>query len=104
MPTYYHVAHNYTGGDLLSLYEQHGEDAYEMYADKWPDAGELAQYHTHYIHLHETLVDAQTYQSEFGGTILEINADELEIKLDTLEYKHPMVRDYIEEEYIREVK
>jgi hypothetical protein len=99
----YHVSENWDGGDLLSLYRQIGTDAYEEYADRWPDAGELGVYHVHYIHLHSTLGEAKAFADEFGGEILEINADDLDIEMDRLEYPHPMVRDCIPAEYIKRI-
>lgn len=102
----YHVCPTWNGSDLESLYRQHKDEAYEMYADKWPEAGELAQYHTHYIHLHSTLDDAQEYADEYGGEILVIEAldDELDVETDTLEYNHPVIRDVIPAEYIKRLE
>lgn len=100
----YHVAKDYDGGDLQSLYEQHGNDAYDMYIDKWPEAGELVFYHVHYIHLHNSLDDAQEFVDEFGGEILVIDDADLTVERDNLEYDHPIVRDTIPAEYIRRLK
>ena len=99
----YHVVKHWDGGDLLSLYQQIGDAAYEGYAEKWPEAGELGQYHIHYIHLHATLEQAREFAEEFGGEILEISADDLDIEMDRLEYPHPMVRDCIPAEYIKRI-
>ncbi len=102
MTTYYHVCNGWDGNDLLSLYQLEGEDAYEMYAERWPEAGELAQYHVHYIHLYETIEEAKAHQEEHGGEILKIEGDpeELGIEIDKLEFAHPIVRDRIPKEYI----
>lgn len=99
----YHVVKNYNGGDLESLYEQHGSEAYDIFAEKWPEAGALGHYHAHYIHLHSTKEDAEAFAAEFGGEILEIKADDLEVEIDGLEYKHPMVKDCIDAEYVKRV-
>ena len=99
-----HVGHDWApGDDLLSLYEVYGDAAYEMYAERWPDARELAIYHAHYVHCHATLVEAVKYQSEYGGQILEIETDELDVFIDRLEYPHPCVRDMIPAEYITQM-
>lgn len=100
--TYYHVCTKWDGSNLESLYKQHGEDAYEMFAAKWPEASELAQYHADIIHLHSNLDDAKEFCEEYGGEILVISDpdSELNIKIDTLEYAHPVVYGEIDAEYI----
>lgn len=100
----YHVAADgWDGGDLVSLYERYGADAYEMYADRWPEAAELAQYHAHYVHLYGTAGEAVEHQEQFGGIILAVDIpDEAEITIETdsLEFPHPIVRDRIPARYI----
>jgi RNA:NAD 2'-phosphotransferase (TPT1/KptA family) len=104
----YHVAPQEHQGAILSLYALHGDEAYEMYATRWPEAGELAQYHAHYVHCHDSLDDAREHVEQHGGKIYEINAeamaeDLIEVERDRLEFDHPMVRGEIPAEYIREV-
>lgn len=100
----YHVAQSWDGQDLESLYQQYGDDAYNMYLEHWPEAGGLQEYHVHYVHLHKTLDEAREYQQEFGGEILVVVLpdDEVDgwVETDDLEYPHPVVRDRIEKEYV----
>lgn len=99
---YYHVCTKWDGNNLESLYKQHGEDAYEIFATRWPEAGDLAQYHVNVIHLHANLSDAEDFCGEFGGEILVISDPngEIDVKNDTLEYAHPVVYGEIVAEYI----
>ena len=43
------------------------------------------------------------YETIHKGEILEINADDLDIEKDRLEYPHPMVRDRIPAECIKRI-
>lgn len=104
MKTLYHVANKWDGQKLESLYNQIGEEAYEEYANKWPEAAELAQEHAHYVHCYETLEDALNHKQEFGGEVLKIELDEfVEVEIDNLEFAHPMVRDEIDADLISRV-
>ena len=87
----YHVCKNWDRCNLKSLYEQYENQAYEMFLEKWPEASELVEYHVHYIHCHFTLDEAREYQAEYGGQIIAIDTDNLEVVIDKLEYSHPMV-------------
>ena len=103
MATYYHVCRDeWDGGDLISLYQQEGEEAYQIYAERWPEAGELAQYHVHYVHLYATLDEAKEHQGKYGGEILVITGEpeEIGIESDDLEFPHPVVKHRIFREYI----
>ena len=102
---YYHVCEHWDGGDLESLYARYGQEAYQRYAERWPEAGELAQYHVHVIHLHSSLEEAEEYQEAYGGEILVIDDpdDELEVVTDDLEYPHPVVRGRIEARFVKPV-
>lgn len=91
----YHVAPEGHEGDLESLHMQHGDEAYEMYADRWPEAGELAVYHAHYVHCYSSKIDAEKHAASFGGKVYTIDADDLDVEIDDLEFPHPVVRDYI---------
>jgi hypothetical protein len=107
--TYYHVCKRWDGHDLESLYRQHRDDAYAIYADRWPDAGELAQYHIMVVHCYDNIDDAIAHKDAFGGDVLAIDADVLDRigithYIDTLEFAHPVVSDYIPAEAITRIK
>jgi hypothetical protein len=105
MTIYYHVCKNYDGDDLLSLYEQYGHEAYEMFAERWPDGGNMGEYHAHHVHLYATFEEAQRHAAEEGGDILFVESDEfIEIETDDLEFPHPVVRDRIRRECVKRVK
>jgi hypothetical protein len=91
----YHVCGSIIEGDLLSLYALHGEAAYDMYIERWADSGNLGQYHAHWVHLYDNLADAIKHQHELGGYIYQVDLSELDYRVDTLEFPHPMVRDSI---------
>lgn len=101
----YHVAPADHEGDLESLYCQLGDSAYEVYAERWPEAAELGQYHVHYVHLYSDLSDAIDHAAERGGKIYTVDVNYLEesgieIKNDDLEFPHPMVAEVIPAEAI----
>lgn len=74
--TFYHVAGpEYQSGPLQSLYRRHGDEAYDIFAQRWPEAGDLGQYHAHRIFLYDKLDDALSHPS--GGRILKVDGDEL---------------------------
>lgn len=98
----YHVCRpRWDGGDLLSLYEQEGEKAYIIFAEKYELDNGLGIDHAHYVHGHYTLEEARKYQRIWGGQILEIDTQDLAVKHDCVEYPHPMVRGRIPKEYIK---
>lgn len=108
MKNIYHVAPADHSGDLISLYAQHGDDAYEIFASRWDRGAELAQYHAHYVHCYSSLEAAKEHADLHGGKIYEIDAeamadDFIEIESDIAEFDHPMVRDEVAAEYIKEV-
>lgn len=109
MNTIYHVAPADHTGDLLSLYTQHGDEAYEIFDKRWPDGDNaLAQYHVHCVHCWSNLADAQKHLRDFGGKLYAVNAqamvdDGWQITIDNLEFAHPVVRDEIPEEYLAEI-
>jgi hypothetical protein len=90
----YHVAPEGHQGDLISLYDQYGEPAYDMYADRWPDAGDLVFVHAHYVHCYATIEQARDHIHD--GVICEIDATDLEVVIDDLEFPHPMVEGVID--------
>ena len=101
MSNYYHVCSSWDGKDLQSLYAQYGDEAYVMYADKWPDSGNLSQVHAHVIHLHPSIDDAQKYADQYGGMILTIDDNGLDITIDDYEYPHPVCKHEIPAENIQ---
>lgn len=104
----YHVAPTDHIGELVSLYRQHGTAAYEMYAIRWPESGALAEYHAHYVHMYATVEGARQHAAVNGGKIYEVDTDAMiddyyKVEIDNLEFPHPMVRDSIPAEYIKEI-
>jgi DNA replication protein DnaD len=49
------------------------------------------------------LDQAREFVEEFGGEILEVNTEDLDIVIDNLEYPHAMVRDRISAEYVKRI-
>ena len=97
----YHVCANYDGGDLMTAARMMGElEAIESYVAKWPEAGELAAAHVNMIHLHETIDQAREFAAIYGGAVLEIDAEYLDVVVDSLEYPHPVCTSTIDAEYI----
>ena len=104
MTTYYHVCMYWDGKDLESLYKQHGDEAYEMFAEKWPESGNLSQVHAHVTHLHSSIKEAKEFAAQYGGMILMIDDAGLEITIDDYEYEypHPVCKHEIPAENIKE--
>jgi len=85
---YYHVVpEDFPDGDgLRSLYSRMGDDAYDEFAKRWPDAGDMGQYHADQVFLFDTPTDAQDFADWRGGRIMQVTPDEyLEVKRDPLE-------------------
>lgn len=103
----YHATKKWDGENLESLASQIGEfDAIEEYTKKWPDAGELAAYHVHYVHCFKDLGDAEEFANEIDGEVVEIDFEDFFedfVEIDNLEFPHPVVRDEIPAEYISRV-
>lgn len=97
----YHVCPRWDGGDLLSLFEQIGEEAYAVFAQKYGIDNKLGIDNAHFVHCHYTVEEAREHQRIFGGEILEIDASMLEVKHDCIEYPHPKVRGRIPKQYVR---
>lgn len=84
----YHVAPDayQAGQPLKSLYRQYGNQAYDKFAQKWPDAGDVGQYHAHQTFFYDNLDDAVAHQGAFGGQVLKVDPTKVEgLKRDTLE-------------------
>ena len=97
----YHVCPEWNGDDLLSLYEQLGEEAYGVFARKHEIDNGLGIGNAHFVHCHYTIKEAREFQRIYGGEILEIDASKLDVKHDCIEYPHPMVRGRIPKQYVR---
>lgn len=76
----YHVAGpEYSAGEpLKSLYARKGPAAYDEYAARWPEAGDLVQYHPHQNFFYHTMEDAQNHAADFGGKILKIDSSKVD--------------------------
>lgn len=87
MDLYHVVGDGWDGKELLSLHDQYGDDAYDIFAERWPEADGLGIYHAHRIFFYDTLADAQDHAAELGGKVLKIDADKIsdQIKIDDLE-------------------
>jgi len=90
----FHVApDSYNGGDLLSLHQQMGEDAYEEFAKRWPESGDLGQAHADKIFMFDNIDEASSYRDWRGGKIVEIDPDMVDAKVDPFEgYKYADTR------------
>lgn len=109
MTKYYHVAEKWNGEALESLYSQHGDDAYDLFAERWPEGISLAYEHAGRIHMHASLKEAESHKREHGGEILEITLDEdakeeVFFMIDDLEYDHPVACECIPAEYIKKME
>ena len=89
----YHVAPTDHEGDLLSLYAQFGDEAYDLYLERWPESGGLGLYHAHMVHCYATLDEAREHVND--GRIYAIDDADLDVEIDDLEFPHPVVRDAI---------
>ena len=93
--TYYHVAGNdYRGGDILSLYARMGDAAYDEFANRWPEAAEMAFAHAHYVFLYQDRSDADDHAAAFGGQVVAVDGTGLDVVVDAHE-GFPVVRDRI---------
>jgi len=84
---FYHVTEKWDGGDLVPCGNP------ETFAERWPDAGELAQVHAHVVHLYSNVADAVRHAAWFcggAGDILTIDEDAIDWHTDDLEFPHPV--------------
>ncbi len=81
------VGSDYKSGEpLRSLYNQHGTAAYDKFAERWPEAGDLGQYHAHNVFFYDTMKEAQDHAETFGGKVLKIDPSKIDaLKRDKLE-------------------
>lgn len=101
----YHVTKEWDGEDLQPLAKRIGEnEAIEVFLESWPDTdASMANDHVWKIFFYKSLEEAQEHQGVFGGEILEIDADILELETDLIEgYEHTSFD--IPKEFIRKVK
>ena len=76
---YHVVGPEYEAGQpLRSLYSRKGNAAYDEYAARWPEAGDLVQYHPHQNFFYDKLADAENHAADFGGKVLKIDPQKVE--------------------------
>ena len=97
------------GDDLLSLAEQVAQgylseaEAIAQLQARWPEAaadyimGDGAE-----IHCHTTRAEADAYALEYGGRVVAIDAETLDVRSGA-EYPHPVVLGRIPAEVIRDI-
>lgn len=91
----YHVAPpEYTSGPLRSLFSQMGDDAYEEFAKRWPEAADLGQYHADNVFLFDDLAEAQKYADWKGGNIVQVDPTDLDVQYDMLEVPYGRKKGY----------
>jgi len=105
MTTVYHVVRGeWDGRDLTPFVRRHNwsEETVELICKAWPDVDPWQYYCTeaHYLHLCDTVAEAKEFAEEFGGQILEIDADGLTLEQGR-EYPHPVSRDAIDASRVR---
>lgn len=71
----YHVAGSeYEAGQpLRSLYSRKGNDAYDEFARRWPESGNLGQYHAHKVMFFDNKEMALDHAILTDGTVLTVN-------------------------------
>lgn len=87
---YHVVGPDYVQGEpLRTLYSRLGNDAYDVFAKRWPEAGDLGQYHAHRTFFYDKASDAAEHADVFGGKVLRVDPTKIEdLYLDTLEKSH----------------
>lgn len=71
---YHVVGPDYRQGDALrSLYARKGEAAYDEFARRWPEAGNLGMDHAHKVMFYDKLDDALSHADAFGGNVLKVD-------------------------------
>lgn len=90
---YHVVGSDYTEGQpLKTLYSRLGDKAYDVFAEKWPESGDLGQYHAHRNFFYDNAEDAAQHADVFGGRVLRVDPSKVnDLYLDTLEksYQKP---------------
>ena len=111
MSTYYHVCTDgWDEGNLYSLNDWHDGDwkaAQDEFEQRWPDCGGLACGHIEYVHLHDTLEQAQAFQAEYGGDLLQIDINDAWVEeyiiRDDEEYDHAVCTTWMPSECITRI-
>ena len=98
--TCYHVCRGeWDGKDLLPLVRrvQWSDETAEMIATNWPECDPWEYYcrEAHFVHLHDSLEQAREFVEEFGGQVLAVDVEGLELQVGD-EYPHPVFGDRIE--------
>ena len=76
---YHVVGPDYAAGEpLRSLYSRLGDDAYEEFAKRWPDAGDLALDHPHKTFFFTDAKAAAQHADDFGGQVLRVDPSKVE--------------------------
>ena len=88
------------GSSIKSLYKQMGDGAYDEFSKRWPDAGDMGQYHANQVFLFDNAAEASDFADWRGGRIMQVTPDDyLDVRVDPLEgYKY--VQDEIPMEYL----
>ncbi len=83
----YHVTPEWDGGNLQTAAKRFGEvEAIEMFIAKWNcDDASFAADQVAKIYLYGTIDEAMAHQAEYGGEVLEIDDEYLEIATDYAE-------------------
>ncbi len=82
----YHVTEKWDGKDLQTAYDRLGDDAIEYFMEKWDcDDSAFAADQITSIYFYATVEQAQNHQDNYGGEILEIDAEYIETEIDSIE-------------------
>jgi hypothetical protein len=74
------------GQPLKSLYSRKGDKAYDEFAAKWPDAGDLALDHPHKIFFYEDAAKAAEHAADLGGRVVKVDPSKVSgLQFDKLE-------------------
>ena len=107
MEKFYHVTEKWDGYELESLQAQYGDNALDVFVERWPEAENLAYEHSNRIHMFDNIADALDFKTETKSSqILEISLDderkdEIFFMIDELEFNHPVACASIPAEYIK---
>lgn len=98
----YHVSKNWNGRDLESLTTFLGDynEAIEQFCERWPECTEAADLHVTYVFLYDSVQLAEQHAATFGGDILEINCEHIDLVIDPYE-GFCCVKNSIDSEYIK---
>ena len=61
------------GSPLQSLHSRLGDKAYDEFAKRWPDAGDLALDHPHKTFFYSNAKEAAQHADDFGGKVLRVD-------------------------------